>query len=357
LRAANGASLSQGAPQSDPLANLAADASLFAQKLDFLQEKLLLVRMTREAYRAASFLDDRILSPQTQGGWVAHVLATQKLAVAPAKPLHFIFHAGHVGSTLVSRLLDETGLVHPLREPMALRQLAEAHDVLAEPFSLLSVPQFDLWLDTQIRLWRRGFPETQAVVLKATSSAARLGMRLLSAAPEARAIHFNLAPEPYLATLLAGENSPIDLRGMGAERLRRLQRLLGVAPGVLHQMSLGELAAMTWLAERLTQAELVAEHGDRLRTYDFGAFLHDVGGHMADIAAHLGLAAPKEYLARISESPTLRRYSKAVEHEYSPAFRSEVLAQSRARNAGEIRKGLAWLERAGAQHVKAAEVL
>jgi hypothetical protein len=357
LRADNGASLSQGAPQSDPLANLAADASLFAQKLDFLQEKLLLVRMTREAYRAASFLDDRILTPQTQGGWIAHAVAAQKLAAVPEKPLHFIFHAGHVGSTLVSRLLDETGLVHPLREPMALRQLAEAHDVLAGPFSLLSIPQFDFWLDTQIRLWRRGFPETQAVILKATSSATRLGGRLLAAVPKARAIHFNLASEPYLATLLAGENSPIDLRGMGAERLRRLQRILGAAPGVLHQMSLGELAAMTWLAERLTQAEVAAEHRGRLLAFDFDAFLQDVPGRMANVIAHFGLQAPPGYLAAISESPTLRRYSKALEHEYSPAFRSEVLAQSRARNAEEIRKGLAWLERVGAQSAKAAEVL
>jgi hypothetical protein len=122
-------------------------------------------------------------------------------------------------------------------------------------------------------------------------------------------------------------------------------------------MSLGELAAMTWLAERLTQAEVAAEHRGRLLAFDFDAFLQDVPGRMANVIAHFGLQAPPGYLAAISESPTLRRYSKALEHEYSPAFRSEVLAQSRARNAEEIRKGLAWLERVGAQSAKAAEVL
>jgi hypothetical protein len=349
--------LSSTPAQPDPLAGLAADASFFPQRIDFLQETVLLIRMSRDAYFAASFLDDRILTTRTQGAWVPHARVAEAMADAPGKPLHFIFHAGHVGSTLISRLLDETGLVQPLREPQTLRQLAEASDVLDEPASLLSALQFDRWLTTQIRLWRRGFPADRAVVLKATSSAARLGGRLLAALPDAKAIHLNLAAEPYLATLLAGPNSPIDLRGMGGERLRRLAGMLGGAPGALHEMSLGELAAMTWLAERLTQLRLSAECGHRLRALDFDRFLGDVSAQTQEILAHFGLPPPAGYLEKLPASAALTRYSKAPEHAYSPALRAEILAESRADNAAEIRRGMAWLERLAAARPEVASAL
>ena len=143
------------------------------------------------------------------------------------RPLHFIFHTGHVGSTLVSRLLDETGQVLSLREPLPLRTLAEAHDVLHAPESLLGPQQFDGLLDTLLRLWRRGYAATRAVVIKATSSAARLAPVLLERSAASRAIYLNLRAEPALATLLAGANSLIDLRGHGAERLKRLTGVIG----------------------------------------------------------------------------------------------------------------------------------
>ncbi len=151
-----------------------------------------------------------------------------------ARPLHFILHTGHVGSTLLSRLLDTTGSVLSLREPLPLRTLAEAHDVLGQPESLLSEPQFELVLDTFVRLWSRGYTATRCVVLKATSAAARVAPVLLRRNAASRAVYLNLRAEPYLATLLAGPNSPVDLRGHGAERMRRLRTRIGTPLGPLH---------------------------------------------------------------------------------------------------------------------------
>jgi hypothetical protein len=77
---------------------------------------------------------------------------------------------------------------------------------------------------------------------------------LLTRCADARAIYLNLRAEPFLATLLAGPNSPSDLRGHGAERMRRLMRILAIEPATpLHALSLGELAAMSWLTETATQ--------------------------------------------------------------------------------------------------------
>jgi hypothetical protein len=43
------------------------------------------------------------------------------------------------------------------------------------------------------------------------------------------------------------------------------------------------------------------------------------------------------------------RYSKAPEHAYDAALRRDVLNAARAAHGAEIRRGLAWLDRAAVQ--------
>jgi hypothetical protein len=322
-----------------------ADPSLYAQKIDFAREAMLFLRLDKGAYRAASFLDDRILTQHSEGRWVRFAELAPWLAGAPpGAPLHFIFHAGHVGSTLVSRLLEEAGGVLALREPLPLRTLAEAHDEIGAASALLSPERFADLLGWQLQLWRRGYADTRVVIVKATSSAGRLCPALLEAQPNARALYLNLDAEPYLATLLAGENSYLDLRGFAPERIRRLERLGARAPSPLYAMSLGEIAALTWAVERLTQLRAEQELGERVLSLDFDAFLHAPGEALRRVCAHFRLEASEAFFAGAAESGVMKRYSKAPEHAYTPQFRGEILTESRTRNGGEIRKGLLWLE-------------
>ena len=334
-----------GSTAHDLVAALPDSPSSYPQKLDLVRGTVLLVGFDEEAYRAASFLDDRVLGPSTQGVWLAldrAVAAAQRGACA--RPLHYILHTGHVGSTLVSRLLDTTGTVLPLREPLPLRTLAEASDALGQQDSLLDESRFERVFDAFVALWRRGYPSTRSVVLKATSAAARLAPRMLGRDPGARAICLNLRAEPYLATLLAGPNSTLDLRGHGPERMRRLLRRLGPERlPFLHTLSPGELAAMSWLAETLTQHDALALAPDRVLAVDFDALLGDVSGSMARIAAHLQVQAPPHWAEGLASNPALTRYSKSPEHEYSPALRAQVLEQARREHAVELRRGIEWL--------------
>ena len=105
------------------LARLPASPDVYPQKLDLVREVVLLVRFDEAAYRAASFLDDRILGPATRGAWLpfGRVVDASR-GVTDGRPVHFIFHTGHVGSTLVSRLLDETR-----RGAVAARAVAAAN--------------------------------------------------------------------------------------------------------------------------------------------------------------------------------------------------------------------------------------
>src|SRR5262245_59861970 len=165
-------------------ARLPVSPDSYPLKLDLVRRQALAIRLDAGAYRAASFLDDRILTPATQGTWFSLARVADAAArVADPRPLHFVFHAGHVGSTLVSRLIDETGIVLGLRETLPLRTLAEARDVLGDPESLLSRAEFESALGAFLRLWSRGYDGTRAVVLKATSSAGSLAATLLAMRP------------------------------------------------------------------------------------------------------------------------------------------------------------------------------
>ena len=61
-------------------------------KLDLARQRVLRIEMDEAAFRAASFLDERILTPATQGGWVPMQDFLQPAAAPqPVLPLHFIF--------------------------------------------------------------------------------------------------------------------------------------------------------------------------------------------------------------------------------------------------------------------------
>lgn len=332
-------------PVAELLARLPVSPEVYPQKLDLVRGAVLLLGLDAGAYRAASFLDDRILSPEIRGAWIHGAQASEAAAqVRDGRPLHFIFHAGHTGSTLVSRLLDDAGGVLGLREPLPLRTLAEAHDVLALPESLLSAAQFAGALGTFLRFWSRGWPDTRAVVVKATSTTARIAPQVLAAAPAARAIHLHLRAEPYLATLLSGANSALDLRGHAAERIRRVGLRTRAPLGALHGYTLGEFAALAWLAEALSAREAAAAHPGRVLAVDFDAFLADTGAAMRAIVRHFGIAVDAGWLERVPANPALTRYSKAPEHAYGPEVRAQLLADARREHAPELRRGLAWLE-------------
>src|SRR5215213_11210676 len=104
--------------------DIARDATWLAQALDPSAGTVRLVAMDRGSYRAASFLDDRLIQQPVD----AQIVPWPEVEAAVAGNLRadarWIFHIGHVGSTLVSRLLGEIDGVLGIREPRLLRDVA-----------------------------------------------------------------------------------------------------------------------------------------------------------------------------------------------------------------------------------------
>jgi hypothetical protein len=340
------------------LGGLAKTPDLYPQNFIPQRQDVFMVRLSETQYREANFLDNRVVTRDMPRGLVreSEVLKALEDGV-DARPLHFIFHCGHVGSTLLSRLLDETEQVLPLREPLPLRVLADGYSALCRRDALVSEERLNAYLEMFLKLWSRGYPNTRTVIVKATSSTARIAARLLAAQPKIRAVYMSLQAEPYLATLMAGANSILDLKGFAPERMRRIEEYLKVSFPPPHLISGGELAAMSWLTERLTEKKLLAEFGSRVMPLDFDDMLNDVKGALERVTKHFQMEVDSKYFDTVAQSPVLKRYSKAPEHEYSPEMRAELLAKARVEKETDIKKGLAWLEKLAAKHPDVAELL
>ncbi|HEY4124631.1 MAG TPA: hypothetical protein VGM36_08465 [Rhizomicrobium sp.] len=309
----------------------------YPQKLDLAQGRVLMIRMREEDYRAASFLDDRMLTAESKAAWVPLDRVMANAQRIEPRSLHFIFHTGHVGSTLLSRLLGEARGVLSLREPLPLRSLADAFDApVTDGLRENALAAF-------LKLWGRGYELNHTVVLKATSNAARMGERMMQALPGARAVYLSLPRESAIEALLSSQYAKTDLEVFGPERFRRLQAMLGDAR-IEQPRAVGELAAMSWAAERLTQRHLSERFGARILNLDFEDFLSDMRPNVERVMAHFGLEATPQILDALMKSPILSQYSKKPAHPYSTRRRTQILAETRVSKADEIARAQTWLE-------------
>lgn len=319
-------------------AGLAASPALFPLTIDPETDRVRLVRLSPVDYEKASFLDERLQAP------VAADVAFAELAEAAAgAPVacDFIFHTGHVGSTLLSRLLGTHPRVFSLREPQVLRTLAAAEAAHA--------PWDDPALDRRLAVFQALFSRTWAApkrsLVKATSLVTGLAPRLLAQNPEARALLMTVTPETYLATIFSGANLG-DVRQAAPLRLARLNARTGGPGWTLEELSPGELVAMSWASDAAVFADLARAAPGRTRLIDFETFLAEPAAGIAAALAHLHGSADPAQAARIAASPYLQRYSKAPEYGYGPELRRQVLAEARRQAGDEIARGLAWLEKA-----------
>jgi hypothetical protein len=309
--------------------SIAHDASWLAQAFDPASGRVRLVAMTREAYRAASFLDDRIF----QAGVASETRPFAQVAAAlPAdarSDARWIFHIGHVGSTLVSRLLGELELVVALREPRILRDLA----AMAADQRRAITPAIQ-------QLVSRTFAANETALVKATSFVSEIAPELVP--PGERALLLYADPRRYIASILAGPNSLIELDRLAAIRAERMRgRVTGLTDG-----SKAHLAAAAWACEMTALEAAAAAMGDRrLLWMDFDVLLGDMANGLEQLADFFGFDAPTGQLQEIARGPLMARYSKALEYAYSPSLRREVIEQELRLQGPAIDDALAMLER------------
>jgi hypothetical protein len=304
-----------------------------------------LIRLDQAAYARASFLDERVMAEASRAEvrpWPEVEAAARGLP----RRADFIFHIGHVGSTLMARLLGEHPAVFSLREPGLLRPLVEAWPAPSA--------EAEARLDALLRLFSRTWRPEQTALIKATSFVSELADDLLARDARARALVMGAAPPSYLRGILGGPASRQEIALMVPRRLARLERRLG---GVPAPRSEGEAAAMTWLCETLALHAAAERHGAQVLWLDFDRFLDAPAAGLQAAFAHLGATTEPAFVTGLAAGPLMRRYSKGPEHAYDANLRREVQAQAEREHGPEVRAGMDWLQRMANAHPQALAAL
>jgi hypothetical protein len=308
---------------------IARDAHWLAQALGPATGMVRLVAMDRERYRAASFLDDRLMQQPLN----AQTLPWPEVEAAVSGKLRtdarWIFHIGHVGSTLISRLLGEIHGVLSVREPRLLRDVAIARSEVRAGY-----------IGSVAKLMSRTFDLDELACVKATSFASEIAAELI---PSGECALFMYAgPRNYVASILTGENSLKELRTLGDYRAMRLAARGITLPSARND---AEHAAAAWACEMISlEAAAEAMPDRRIAWMDFDYALGDLPNQLAQVAHFFGFDAGRDDIDRIANGPLISRYSKAPEHAYSANLRGELIAEGARRHREEIAGALVMLE-------------
>lgn len=310
---------------------IANDARWLVQALDHNAGVARLVAMDPAAYRNASFLDDRIFQQPVNAQLAQWATVAEAVPQIDRSDARWIFHIGHVGSTLLARLLGELPNVLSIREPRSLR------DVTAVPADKRAA-----YAAPMPALFSRTFAPVEVAVVKATSFVSEIAAELI--APAGRALFMYATPRNYVASILAGENSLQELRMLAPGRAIRLAGRGLRFPSPRHDP---DHAAIAWACEMTSleaASEAMPEH--RIGWIDFDRMLEDMGGTLATSVTTLAMPADKEKLREVAEGPLVGRYSKALEYEYTPGLRRDLIADASRRHAADINAALAMLHSA-----------
>lgn len=318
------------------------DPHYLPYRLDLIARRVLWLRLDASQRRTASFLDERAIPPQAQGGWASLQSLLDEPPVAHTSA-HAIFHIGHCGSTLLSRLLESWPQVQALREPLPLRTLAELWPWRDRAWSRLSAAEAEDLLRALWRRWSKPLAPATRVVVKATSTCNALIEPLLVAQPGTRVVLLDLPLKAYLLTLLKSDQSLADAASAAGERLLTLHAAGFATDTELHQLSLPEQAAMGWLAEQVRFDRLArGDNRTQVLRLDFEALLGSPAAALDEVARHLELD-PAGVPAATAAS-TWQRYSKAPDHGYDRSDRAHDLALSARRFEAALRVGMQWVE-------------
>lgn len=312
-------------------------AAAFPFHYDVATGQVVMVALAPDALARAAFLDQRVLTPSSARTSVAIAEFEAAAAALPPRLPNMIFHQGHCGSTLISRLIAKATQSRGLREPLVLRAFAALFADVSAGDATMAPPAATRSLTLFLRCFS---PGAVPAIVKASSVCTDLAEPLLKASADLRALFVHVQPEVYLATMLAGQNNRVDLSAFSAVRRKRL-RNRGVQTPPVYELSEGRLAALAWLCEAVSFD--AAPDDGRIMSLDFDAFLASPLPALRAASVHLGLQADDAGLAAAVNGPDMRTYSKAQEHQYSPALRSDVLNQARLDFAAEIADGLDFL--------------
>lgn len=328
------------------LERLVDTPELFLRDVDPVRRSAALATMTEDSYRASSFLDTRV---QRAGDRELAIPLDTLLRLvsaqgSPHRDIDYIFHLGHCGSSLLSRLLGELPEFLALREPPLLMGLARSHRRLEEPGFPISQSAWDELLGLSLVMLGRTWRPAQRALIKPSSHVASLIPMLMRFTGNERALILHVDLETYLASMLRpGVRRETRLFARDF-RLRDFTRISAGNAASLDNPSDPQLAAMNWLLQTREFAIALddTELQGRLLPVNFDNFLSARQHTLAAVCRFLRAEQSSDTLSAVLAGPAATRHAKSLTTVYDAGQRGRELAAARASHADEIGAGLEW---------------
>jgi hypothetical protein len=321
--------------------NLPQRSDIYPQRINLILDQVLLTELPKAERKAASFLDNRALKPDTRRQWLPWEIIASIMDTEPhTRHPHYIFHTSHCGSSMLSRLLEYADDTECLREPVPLRTLAIDMADSRGGRAFLTRKQQLHRLEVLSKMWSRSSKHT---IIKATSVCTDLRPYVLSSTNEAKAIFIYNRAKRHIETLLSSKNPIPELKGFAQLRIQRLRQATGLDLR-LEDLGLGQLAALSWLSET-TSIATEPELSNKTALVEFDSFLQQPKKNLIRLFNHLELPNSEETAVTASESAVMKTYSKAPDTAYNANTRAEILSKTREQFKTEIHSGISWIEK------------
>ena len=325
------------------LSGLRDNPDFLLQNLDFRNQRGLLVKISERAYRQASFLDERVFEADTQGAWFPLETLLEIAADIPIRQApHYIFHVGHCGSTLISRLLGELPQVFSLREPVTLLALAVIRRELGTAAAPLDRDAWDRIFRMSLALLSRTYHAADRPFIKLTSAAGNLLGPLLGAHADSKALLLYVDLETYLATMLRAETPRENLRAYAAVWLKDFHQFTGRHDIQLNSSDDARQAVINWLTMLLTFSRATTQHPGNTFWLNFDTFLGAPTRHLQAAADFFNLPVSSNAISMLMQGPLMNHYAKDPGQVFDAHARQRELADARGHLEVEIRTALDW---------------
>lgn len=293
--------------------------------------------MDREAYHRSIFMDRRLQAkdgPPTRAT-LEQLTAAQARAGAEPKPIGYIFHIAHCGSTLLARALDSHDANLVCREPMALRQLGVAR---AQAFGQLPAPEFQKRLNLLTTLLSRRYNAAGPVIVKANVPVNFMIGPLMDLQPQQPAILLHFGLEPYLLAILKAHQQWVQ--HISVELGAGIDAVVG-APA--NGASTPVLAARLWLAQMRLYARALETYPNAA-SLDADVLFARPREALAAAYRHFGQPLTAGEIEAIVGGPLFNHYSKNPNRAYDNETRRALLDAQRLELADALREARAWIE-------------
>lgn len=323
---------------------------MYLRDLDLARGLGTLVPMTPASYAESSFLDNRI----KRSSEVVYDLPLDVLLrmspwfAADRRAVHYVFHIGHCGSTLLSRLIGGLPGFFSLREPTPLRALTE-HAEPGHP----TPANWNAALAMVLGLLSRVFDSQETAVIKPSSFCNRLIPSLLEWHPDCRGILLYIDLPAYLATMTKQTNRRETKFAMATYHLQEVRHLLDDRRFIVESLPELRVAALVWLvnmANFLTTIENPALR-KRVSVVRFDDLLGDPNRILSECGAFLGKNFPAREINRVASDPSvIKTYSKGDRHGYGAPERDAELRQAQEVYGAEIGDAIDWARMISSRH-------